>query len=413
VRRIERSPWRTTGDRRAWRQTYTLHRMTAKGNHDGCDAGCGDPSPTRMTRTEAVAPGMVEPDVRAAAACWRPDPRLLAAVPGFDAPCFQAGLAGYSDAAMRIVARRRGCPFCVTEALLDRPLLAGGRGFDKADLEKQHRHVPGGDEDHPLAGQIIGSDPWEMAKAALLLADAGFDVIDVNLACPVKKIARKCRGGHFLAHPDEAVQLLAEVRAAVPPETPCTVKLRRAWDDESESARAFERIFDAAYELGYAWATVHGRTVRQKYIGPSRWDVLRDLVVRYPDRLIFGSGDIWSASDVFRMMSYTGVYAVSVARGCIGNPWVFRQVRQLMAGEEPTPPSVEEQRDVLVEHFRLSMAVNGERLASRMMRKFGIMFSHHHPQSRTVRDAFIRVSSRDDWRAVIDTHYGVRDSIGA
>lgn len=387
--------------------------MTQEGNQTGCDGGCADPSPTRATQTVGVAPGMVEPDVRAAAASWEPDPRLVAVVPGFDAPCFQAGLAGYSDAAMRIVARRRGCPFCVTEALLDRPLLAGGRGFDKADLGKQHRDVPGGDEDHPLAGQIIGSDPDEMAEAARLLGETGFDVIDVNLACPVKKIARKCRGGHFLAHPDEAVELLREVRAAVPRETPCTVKLRRAWDDEADSARAFEQIFDAAYELGYAWATVHGRTVRQKYIGPSRWDVLRDLVARRPDRLILGSGDIWSASDVFRMMSYTGVHAVSVARGCIGNPWVFRQVRQLMAGDEPTTPSVAEQREVLVEHFRLSVAVNGEKLASRMMRKFGIMFSRHHPNGQAVRDAFIRVSSQDDWRAVIEAHYDVAESLSA
>src|SRR5690606_27849512 len=91
--------------------------------------------------------------------------------PGFDAPFFQAGLAGYSDAAMRIIARRHGCPFCVTEALLDRTLLAGGRGFAKADLGELEDNVPGGAEDHPLAGQTMRSDPREMAAAALKMVE--------------------------------------------------------------------------------------------------------------------------------------------------------------------------------------------------------------------------------------------------
>ena len=99
------------------------------------------------------------------------DPRIPSAVPGWDAPFFQAGLAGYSDAAMRIIARRHGCPACVTEALLDRTLLAGGRGFAKADLGDLHDNVPGGEEDAPLVGQIMGSEPAEMAAAALKMLE--------------------------------------------------------------------------------------------------------------------------------------------------------------------------------------------------------------------------------------------------
>src|SRR5262245_15331679 len=121
-----------------------------------------------------IAPGSDSLDPRAIAeAVGRRgiDPRIPALVPGFDAPFFQAGLAGYSDAAMRIIARRHGCPFCVTEALLDRTLLAGGRGFDKADLGELHDNIPGGEEDHPLAGQIMGSDPREMAAAALKMVE--------------------------------------------------------------------------------------------------------------------------------------------------------------------------------------------------------------------------------------------------
>jgi tRNA-dihydrouridine synthase len=152
---------------------------------------------------------------------------------------------------------------------------------------------------------------------------------------------------------------------------------------------------------------VHGRTVEQKYIGPSRWTFLRDLVRVRSDRLIFGSGDVWETADIFRMIAYTGVHAVSVARGCIGNPWVFRQARQMMAGLPPTPPTIAEQREVLMQHFELSVAVNGEALAGRLMRKFGIRFAQHHPRSEDVRRRFIACSRTDDWRAVLDEHYTV------
>jgi tRNA-dihydrouridine synthase len=395
------------------------------------------------------------------------DPRVRAILPAFDAPFFQAGLAGYSDAPMRLVARRHGCPLCVTEALLDRMLLGGGRGFDKADLALIADNLPGADDDHPLAGQVIGSDPDEMAAAALKMIEQGsrparayrdlaygagtlpeyvdsrwsvrtgvevsrcqgaegtsplrhpltarhldtsspptFAAIDVNLACPVRKIDRKARGGHWLAEPDGAIDILRAVRAAVPPRIPCTVKLRRAYDDTPEMERNFQRIFDAAFELGYAWATVHARTVEQKYIGPSRWTFLRDLVARRPDAVVFGSGDVWDVRDIFRMIAYTGVAGVSVARGCIGNPWIFRQARDMLAGRPPLPPTIDEQRDVLLEHFSLCVALHGERAAGKMMRKFGIRFAAHHPRGDEVRARMIAVTSTADWHAVVREFYG-------
>lgn len=437
------------------------------------------------------------------------DPRIAALVPGFDAPFFQAGLCGYSDAAMRIVARRHGCPFCITEALLDRTLLAGGRGFAKADLGELEDNVPGGIEDHPLAGQIMGSDPREMAAGALKMVEqrtrpdqdyrklayatpgvhpstkangrshssmdasgirkagenahpdlespeslrihlrlpggeqigwydpaavtAGesdsppclrasgpsshsFQALDVNLACPVKKIDKKARGGHWLAEPAGAIRILEAVREAVPAEIPCTLKLRRSYDDTPEMAASFEKIFNAAYDMGYAWATVHARTVEQKYIGPSRWTFLKELVARHPDKIIFGSGDVWEAADIFRMISYTGVHAVSVARGCIGNPWIFRQARDLMAGREARRPTIGEQRAVLEEHFNLALQVNvgmGTRRAEshtgKTMRKFAIRFAAHHTRGDEVRKRFIAVASLEDWRGVLDEFYKVAD----
>ena len=358
-----------------------------------------------------------------------------------DAPFFQAGLAGYSDGAMRRVARRHGCPYAVTEAMLDLFLLNGGKGLRAAELH---------DEDHPIAGQLMGSHPRDMGRAAKVLLSLGYDVIDVNLACPVKKIRKRCRGGHLMSQPDEAIAILAAVRDAVPGDVPCTVKLRRGSDDSPQAEANFHRIFEAVIALGYAGAVVHGRTVEQKYIGPSRWAFLRDLVATYsgvrvsgigcredagspaaassrhpirdtrhplphtphptphappPHFLIGGSGDIWSAPDIFRMIRETGVQLVSVARGCIGNPWIFAQARALMHGLPPREPTLDEQRAVLLDHFHLSVALHGEKMAGQMMRKFGIKFARHHPDPDAVKAAFITVHGVADWHTVLSTYY--------
>ena len=347
------------------------------------------------------------------------DSRIPALVPGFDAPFFQAGLAGYSDGAMRLIARRHGCPYCITEALLDRTLICGGKGRRKEDPDllaeecglgdpEENRIAEVGDlHDHPIAGQIMGSMPDEMAKAAALLASMNYDVIDVNLACPVKKMRKMNRGGHCLTDVEQSIAILRAVREATPARVPCTVKLRRAYDDTPEMAARLERIFNAAYDLGYAWATVHCRTVQQKYLGPGKWEFLTDLVKRNPDKIIFGSGDVWTVNDIFAMLDVTGVHAVAVARGCIGNPWIFRQARQLIAGETPTLPSLNEQREALLEHFQLAVALHGERKASKMMRKFGIKFSVHHPHAEQVKLDFIKCASVMDWKSVIARHYAV------
>ena len=368
----------------------------------------------RMT-PENVPSRSLDRPISEIASTWRTDSRLSARVPGFDRPFFQAGLAGYSDGAMRLVARAHGCPYCITEALLDLTLINGGKGRRKEDPDLIATECGMGDleenrvaglDDHPSAGQIMGTRPEEMARGAEILVRMGYDVIDVNLACPVKKIRKHNRGGHFLAHPEDGIKVLQAVRDAVPADIPCTVKMRRAFDDTPEMAANFDRIFDAAYDMDYAWATVHCRTVKQKYKGPGRWEALRSLVERHPDRVILGSGDIWEVDDIFAMLEYCGVHAVSVARGCIGNPWIFRQACQLMGGESPTLPTIEEQRDVLLRHHEYSVVIHGEARAGRMMRKFGIKFAAHHPTPDLVKADFIQCSSALEWRSVISRHYG-------
>ncbi|MEO0716155.1 MAG: tRNA-dihydrouridine synthase family protein [Planctomycetota bacterium] len=421
------------------------------------------PAPAIAPGAHGLDPRRIAEDLVARHGPGGMDLRVRALIPAFDAPFCQAGLAGYSDAPMRLVARSVGCPFCVTEALLDRTLLAGGRGYAKADLGDLADNVPGGADDHPLAGQIMGSEPAEMAAAALKMAEQAarpdrsyrdlaytnphlhvprthadfrqqlastarpdasvphasmplsFESIDVNLACPVKKIAKKARGGHWLANPEGAIAILEAVREAVPATMPTTVKMRRAFDETDEMRENFLRIFDAAYDMGYAWVTVHGRTVEQKYIGPSRWEPIAELTRRHPDRIVLGSGDVWSVADIFRMIAFAGVSAVSVARGCIGNPWIFREARELLEGREPTPPTIAEQRQVLETHFALALKANHlsrrpETLTGRTMRKFGIRFAAHHPEPEAVKQRMIKVENTDDWRAVLDECYARDDS---
>jgi nifR3 family TIM-barrel protein len=314
-------------------------------------------------------------------------------------PFCQAGLAGYSDRAMRVVARRRGCSYAVTEALLDVILCNGGEGLRKS--------IDINDEDHPVAGQIIGSEPETMARAAGILAEAGYDVIDLNFACPVKKIKNKARGGHMLLDVQRAMAVMRAVRERVA-DRPLTVSLRRGYDDTSEAEDRFFLVLETAWSLGFAAARVHARTVEQKYFGPARWPFLRELKRRYPSKIILGSGDVFTADDAVRMYRETGVDMVWIARGAIGNPWIFNHAARRLADPEVAiaPPSIFEQREALAEHFESAVQIHGESLAGRRMRKMGIKYSRFHPLADNVKRDFIEIHSLRDWRGVLDRWYG-------
>lgn len=320
----------------------------------------------------------------------------------FDFPVVQAALAGYSDAPMRIVARRLGAPYALREVILDRTVVVRGR--------KQRRLLqPTLPEDRPLGVQLMGAQPREFAAAAARLTECGCDVVDINFGCPVKKVLGRCRGGYLLSDPATAIEILRAVRASVPPAMPVTVKMRRGTDDSPASESSFFRIFDAAFELGVAAITVHGRTVRQRYVGPSSWEFLARVKKHAGHRTVLGSGDLFSAGDIRRMLTETGVDGVTVARGCIGNPWIFREARAVLSGRPlPEPPAVPEQGAVIRAHFELAVAEHGERQAVRILRKFGIKYAELHPCAAEVRRAFIGALSRDAWLRVLDEWYDPR-----
>lgn len=332
-----------------------------------------------------------------------PLPETLSIGPiALDFPVVQAALSGYSDTAMRLIARRMGAPYTLCEVMLDKFVL------EVRDRRKNHHIMHVAAEEHPVGGQLMGAEPEMFGPAAHRLVKRGFDVIDINFGCPVKKVLGRCRGGFHLSQPEVALEIVSRVREAVPPEIPVTVKMRRGIDDTLESRERFFEIFEGAYERGVAAITVHGRTVEQRYEGPSRWEFLRDLKQVAGQRVVLGSGDLFDAQSCLEMLRYTGVDGVTVARGAIGNPWIFQQTRALAAGlPMPAPPSLFEQRDVISEHYRLAEELYGVERCIAPMRKFGIKYSKLHPASEQVRNDFCAVKRPGAWRDVLNKWYRV------
>jgi nifR3 family TIM-barrel protein len=316
-------------------------------------------------------------------------------------PVVQAALSGYSDWPMRIIARRHGAPYALCEVLLDQFLV---------QLKQRRRtghflHLS--DDDHPVGGQLMGAEPEQFAQGAIRLVQAGFDVIDINFGCPVKKVLGRCRGGFHLTQPAVALEIVRRTRQIVPAEIPVTVKMRRGLDDTRQSRDRFYEILDGAFAAGVAAITVHPRTVLQRYAGPSRWSFLAEVKRHVGNRVILGSGDLFTPQACLEMMAETGVDGVTVARGAIANPWIFSQVRALASGRPlPPPPGLHEQRDVMTEHFRLAVSLYGASRATPMMCKFGIRYALLHPDYESVRTAFTRAKSPDDWNGVLVQWYG-------
>lgn len=317
-----------------------------------------------------------------------------------DFPVVQAALSGYSDRAMRVIARRLGAPYTLCEVMLDQFIAEVSKG------RKAQRYLQVSDEEHPVGGQLMGADPEAFGPAAQKLVAAGYDVIDINFGCPVKKVLGRHRGGYLLGQVDTALEIVARVREAVPPQIPVTVKMRRGLDDTAESRDKFFQIFDGAFERGVSAITVHGRTVQQKYLGPSRWAFLREVKQHAGTRTVLGSGDLFTPQACLDMIRETGVDGVTAARGAIGNPWIFSQARALAAGLPlPEPPTIHEQREVIAEHYRLCEELYGPELCGRQMRKFGIKYSQLHPRGKEVRDAFVKVARPGEWITVLDAWY--------
>lgn len=310
-----------------------------------------------------------------------------------DFPVVLAPLAGYSDAPFRSICRHLGAPYATSEMVLDRCVTAKTRK-PRPILEKW----PG---ESPVAAQIVGCNPDDMVAAAKAMLERGYDVIDMNFACPVHKALSRRRGGYMMSRPQEVLEIVRAVRAAV--HTPLTLKVRRKFKDE-DSEDNFWQIAQGARDAGLDAITVHARSVEQKYTGTADWDFLKRVKEHFRDWTVIGSGDVLTAAAALKMLDETGVDAAAVARGVLGNPWIFRQARELAAGKPQTSPTIAEQKAIMLRHMDDVVKLYGPK-GPGMMRKFGIKYARMHPQAKTVRMAFVHIKTQEEWNAVLEKFY--------
>ena len=318
-----------------------------------------------------------------------------------ESPFTLAALSGYSDMGMRVTCRSLGASLTRHEVVLDRFVLDGGKGA------RSGRHMD--PSDRPIAAQLMGSAPAELAGAARKMESLGYDLIDVNFGCPVRKVLGRCRGGYLLGDPATAIAILSAVRDAV--SRPVSLKMRRGRDDTAESADRFWAILEAAVTLGIDAVAIHGRTVAQKYDGRASWDVIAQVKQRFPELVVFGSGDLFTAEDCMAMLRRTGCDGVTIARGAIGNPWIFRECLALWHGKaKPAPPTVLEQGELFHRQYQLALQQYGPRRAGKQMRKFGIRRAHLHPRADELRRAFISLTTPGQWQELLQRFFGAAEA---
>jgi nifR3 family TIM-barrel protein len=306
-------------------------------------------------------------------------------------PFIQAPLSGYTDHPMRILARRFGCPLTFTGVMLDKIALHH-KALKKMKFQPQ-------DNEHPVGAQVLGDDPEVMAAAAEKFIEVGYDLIDLNFACPAPKVLRRARGGHLMQQPAFIRETFLRTREKV--ETPVFMKIRIGYDSSDASKEDFWTICENAATDGVDMLAIHGRTVCQKYRGKADWAPIAEVKKRFPKLIIFGSGDIMTPEMAIQRREETGIDGIIVARGAIGNPWIFQEIRALWNGQEkPQVPSLEEQGRVMLEHFEMICSSRDERKSVPYFRKFMAGYCKRHPDRKKTLLALMACKTE---QSVIDT----------
>lgn len=274
-----------------------------------------------------------------------------------ETPVALAPMAGVTDLAFRTVCRELGAGYTVTEMVSAKALCYGDR--------KTRSLLQLGEDEHPAAVQIFGSDPQCMARGAqLALEESGADILDINMGCPTPKIVRSGDGSALMRDLRQAGQVAQAVCRAVP--APVTVKLRLGWDRGSLNAVELSKILEQA---GVQALCVHGRTRSQMYSGTADWDRVGEVcrAVKIP---VFVNGDIVSPETALRALRHSGAQGVALGRGTFGNPWLCGQVAAALRGEEVPPlPPLSARVDTAVRQFTLACGQKGEHIAMLEARK--------------------------------------------
>ena len=303
-----------------------------------------------------------------------------------------APMAGVSNIAFRGICRRFGAGLVCAEMVSDKALY-----YDNARTVHMTQVM---DDEHPLSMQIFGHDIDTMVYAAKLLdKHSACDIIDINMGCPVNKVIKSHAGSALMKEPEHAQQLVASIVEAV--DKPVTVKIRAGFDSAHINAVDMARRMEQA---GAAAICVHGRTRAQMYEGKADWDIIRQVkqAVSIP---VIGNGDVRSVADMERMMEETGVDAVAIGRGVLGDPWLIRQcAHYLETGEQLPPVSCEERFAIAREHAQRLIDLKGEVVGMKEMRGHGAWYIKGLPGSHPVKEQISRVETYAQFDEILRTY---------
>lgn len=304
-------------------------------------------------------------------------------------------MAACTDLPFRLVAREKGLGFCFLEMVSAQALVR--------ENEKTRRLLQTAPQDRPLGAQLLGCDPANMAQAAQIIESMGFDLLDLNLGCPVRKVVGNGEGSALLREPEKAAKVFKAVRNAVK-KIPVTVKMRKGFQDESgEEAVRLARI---AEDEGLCAVTVHGRTQRQGYAGKADYAAI-GKVKRAVSIPVIGNGDVIDARAAQALKQISGCDGIMLGRAGLGNPWIYGNLDKIMAGStEPFyAPGAKERRDSLLRHFDLEIQHLGERMAALNMRRIVFWYTGGLPNAKSLRVAVCRTMDLAFIRRLIEDFF--------
>lgn len=298
-------------------------------------------------------------------------------------------MAGITDLPFRMLNRSFGCRFAFAEMISARSLVYGSR-----TTEQMLSTAPG---DRPLGLQLLGNDPEVITRAVEIVREYRFDLLDLNAACPVSKVIKRGEGAGMLREPRKVAEALKAMVRFSP--VPVTVKIRSGWDERTVNAVEVARL---AQDAGISALFIHGRTRAQGYRGRVDYGIIREVksVLQIP---VIASGDTLSPRLIKRMFDETGCDGITIARGALGNPWIFREAAEFLErGSLPQRPSVHELADTMIRHLDLYSASYGEKAAVVLFRKFFGWYAKGIPDVTSLRVEAFRAETRERLLEIIE-----------